>query len=134
MVIVMILLVVGVVILAKRRNKNNKNLQEKVPDLVPHQSSATQSSQFNGKQQLHMTDGQQLQSLSDTALMQNVAYIAHIFCSDNHQGDTNYEYEGPLTASNVSHFCSSAHQPYAQQDGVTDAQITSNPAYGVVHQ
>ena len=134
MVTVMVLLVVGVVILTKRRNKSNKHLHKKLPDLVPHQSNATQSSQFNIEQQLCMTDGQQQQSSSDTTMTQNLAYTAHVFRSDIHQDDTNYEYEVPLTVSNVSHFFSNTHHPHAQQDGVTDAQITSNPAYGVLHQ
>ena len=139
-----IVLVVGVILLVKRRNKTNKQLQQNLPDI-----------QIKQTQQKRMAKSPQEQSLCDTTMAQDLAYTAHIFRFDDHPADTVCEYEVPLSdtvceyevplsdtvceyevplpTSNVSWFCSNT-QPSSHQDGVRDAAITSNPAYGVVYQ
>ena len=130
-----ILLVVGVVLLVKRRNKTNKQLQQNFPDtqIKQTQKHIAQISHFNNNQQPNMAKSPQEQSLCATTMTQNLAYTAHIFRSDDHPTDTGYEYAVPLPTSNVSWLCSNT-QPRSHQDGVHDAEITSNPAYGVVYQ
>ena len=81
-VAVMVLLAVIVVILAKARNTINKLLQ-----------------------QLHVTDGQQQQSLSDNTMTQNLSYTPRIFCYDDHQDDA------------------SAHHPRTKQEVETEGNI-----------
>ena len=81
-----------------------------------------------------MTDGLQKESLSHDTLTPNFAYDVHIFRSDDHQDDTNYEYENSLATPSVSMFHISTHHSHGEQDGMTDAQITSNPAYGILCQ
>ena len=85
-------------------------------------------------QQLRVTDGLQQQSLRHDTLTPNFAHDVHIFHSDDHQDDTNYKYENPLATPSVSMFHISAYHSHAEQDVITDAQTTSNPAYGILHQ
>ena len=125
----------GVVLLVKRKNKTKEQLQQTFPDtqIKQTQDNVAQSSHFSDDQQPRMAKSTQEQSLCANKMTQNFAYAAHIFRSDDHPADTGCEYEVPLPTSNVSWFCSNT-QPHSHQDGAHDAETTSNPAYGVVHQ
>ena len=128
-----ILLAVGVVLLVKRSNKTNEQLQQNFPDtqIKQTQDSIARNSHFNDHQP-RTAKSPQAQSLCDTTMTQNLAYTAHTFHSDDHPAGTICEYEVPLPTSTVSWFCSNT-QPRSREDSVRDAEITSNPAYGVVH-
>ena len=98
----------------------------------PSDTKMTQNQAYN----THIFDsGQQQQGLDDTKITANLAYGVCTSGFDGQQqpsqNDLNHEQGTAYSARNVVHFQS--HLP-SQQDGVTDAQITSNPAYGVVHQ
>ena len=80
-------------------------------------------------------DSQQQQSSGDTKMTPNLAYDISRFGFDGQQqpsqDEPSYVQVDVHLARNVTYWQS--HLP-AQQNDVTDAEITSNPAYGAVHQ
>ena len=80
-------------------------------------------------------DSQQPQHLDDAKMTPNLAYDICRFGFDGQQelpqDEPSYVQVAVHSARNVIFWQS--HLP-AQQDGVTDDQITSKPAYGAIHQ
>ena len=88
-------------------------------------SSNQRSSQRN-------VDSQQEQSLDDPKMMSNLAYTVHTFGFEGQQQPLqNGSNPEQVEARNVVYFQSHLS---AQQAGVTDSLIASNPAYNVFHQ